>query len=202
MIDGAWVIAEGAVFDMYDEQQHVVHELPAMRRHWVGIDYGTSNPFSAILLGLGDDDRLYAVAEWRYDSRARRRQMTDAQYSAAVRRWLDGLGVVPEWTFIDPSAASYSAQLWSDGHPGVARADNSVLDGIRSVSNALDGGLLYVHRSCEGLLGELPGYAWSEEAAARGEDRPIKANDHSVDALRYAVHSIAHEWRHLLAQAA
>ncbi|QTL87603.1 hypothetical protein FMM49_19305 [Streptomyces rimosus subsp. rimosus] len=28
--------------------------------------------------------------------------------------------------------------------------------------------------------------------------RPVEANDHSVDALRYAVHSTAHEWRHLL----
>jgi PBSX family phage terminase large subunit len=200
MILGEWVVAEGAVYDMYDEQQHVVDELPTMRRHWLGIDYGTTAPFSAVLLGHGDDDRLYAVAEWRYDSRARHRQMTDAQYSAAVRKWLTFLGVEPEWTFIDPSAASYSAQLWSDGHPGVARADNSVLDGIRSVSNALDAGLLCIHRSCEGLLDEIPGYAWSEEAAARGEDRPVKANDHSVDALRYAVHSTASEWRHLIAQ--
>ncbi|WP_432110796.1 PBSX family phage terminase large subunit [Streptomyces sp. YPW6] len=202
MIDGAWVVAEGAIYDCYDEQRHVVDELPAIRRHWLGIDYGTTAPFSAVLLGLGDDDRLYACAEWRYDSRARHRQMTDAQYSAAVRGWLAELGVEPEWTFIDPSATSFSAQLWADGHPGVARADNSVLDGIRSVSNVLDADLLLIHRSCEGLLDELPEYAWSEEAAARGEDKPIKANDHSVDAARYAVHSTAHEWRHLLTQAA
>ncbi|QKW51695.1 PBSX family phage terminase large subunit [Streptomyces buecherae] len=202
MIDGAWVVAEGAVFDMYDEQRHVVDTLPPMRQHWVGVDYGTTNPFAAVLLGLGDDDRLYLCAEWRYDSRARRRQMTDTQYSAAVRRWLAELGVEPVWTFVDPSASSMSAQLWADGHPGVARADNSVLDGIRSMSNALDAGLLRIHRSCEGLLDELPQYAWSEEAAARGEDQPIKANDHSVDAARYALHSTVNEWRHLLTLAA
>ncbi|GAA0371717.1 PBSX family phage terminase large subunit [Streptomyces blastmyceticus] len=200
MIDGAWVLAEGSIYDMYDEQRHVVDALPEMRRYWLGIDYGTANPFSAVLLGLGPDDRLYAVAEWRYDSRAARRQMTDAQYSAAVRGWLDELGIVPEWTFVDPSAASFSTQLWTDEHPGVARADNAVLDGIRSVSNVLDAGLLYIHRSCEGLLTELPDYSWSEQAAARGEDQPAKVNDHSVDALRYAVQSTAHEWRHLIAQ--
>lgn len=200
MIDGAWVVAEGSIYDMYDEQVHVVDELPEMRRYWLGIDYGTVNAFAAVLLGLGADEGLYAVAEWRYDSRAHHRQMTDAAYSTAVRGWLDDLDVVPEWTFVDPSAASFSTQLWTDAHDGVARADNSVLDGIRSVSNALDAGLLRIHRSCEGLLSELPGYAWSEQAAARGEDQPIKANDHSVDALRYAVHSTAHEWRHLLAR--
>ncbi|MEV0410303.1 PBSX family phage terminase large subunit [Streptomyces sp. NPDC050448] len=202
MILGEWVVAEGAIYDAYDEQQHVVDELPPMRRYWVGIDYGTANPFASLLLGLGDDDRLYVVNEWRHDSRAAHRQMTDAQYSRAVRDWLAELDVVPEWTFIDPSAASYSNQLWADGHPGVTRAVNDVIDGIRSVSNALDAGLLRIHRSCEGLLGELPNYVWSEEAAARGEDKPVKKDDHSVDALRYVIHSTAHEWRPLLTHAA
>ncbi|MFD7262106.1 PBSX family phage terminase large subunit [Streptomyces sp. NPDC059874] len=202
MILGEWVVAEGAIYDAYDEALHVVDELPPMRRHWLGVDYGTANPFAALLLGLGDDDRLYVVSEWRHDSRAVHRQMTDAQYSRAVRDWLGELDVVPEWTFIDPSAASYSTQLWADGHPGVTRAVNDVIDGIRSVSNALDAGLLRIHRSCEGLLGELPTYVWSEEAAARGEDKPVKKDDHSVDALRYVIHSTAHEWRPLLAQAA
>ncbi|MEU5427856.1 terminase [Streptomyces olivoreticuli] len=189
MIDGAWVLAEGSIYDMYDEQRHVVDTLPEMRRYWLGIDYGTANPFSAVLLGLGPDDRLYAVAEWRYDSRAARRQMTDAQYSAAVRGWLDELGIVPEWTFVDPSAASFSTQLWTDEHPGVARADNAVLDGIRSVSNVLDAGLLYIHRSCEGLLTELPDYSWSEQAAARrGPSRQGQRSQRRCPALRRALH--------------
>ncbi|MER6360086.1 PBSX family phage terminase large subunit [Kitasatospora sp. NPDC001527] len=198
MIDGAWVVAEGSIYDCWDEQQHVVDELPPMLRHWLGVDYGTSNPFSAILLGLGEDGRLYACAEWRYDSRQKRRQMTDAQYSAALRGWLAGLGVDPEWTFLDPSAASFLAQLWEDGHPGVARARNEVLDGIRSTSTALAADLLLVHRSCEGLLSELPGYVWDPAGTAAGEDRPLKVNDHSCDALRYVVHSTAAEWRHLV----
>ncbi|MFC5720360.1 PBSX family phage terminase large subunit [Streptomyces gamaensis] len=198
MIEGAWVVAEGAIYDMFDEQRQVVDTLPPMRRTWLGIDYGTTNATAAVLLGLGTDDRLYAVAEWRYDSRITRRQLTDAQYSARIRTWLEQQGVEPEWTFVDPSAASFSVQLWNDGHPGVTRARNEVLDGIRSVSTALDSGLLYVHRSCEGLLSELPGYAWDPAASAKGEDRPIKRDDHSLDALRYAVHSTAHEWRHLI----
>ncbi|QKW08053.1 PBSX family phage terminase large subunit [Streptomyces sp. NA04227] len=199
MIDGAWVVAEGAVYDMFDEQRHVVDSLPAMRRHWLGVDYGTTNPFAAVLLGLGTDDRLYVVDEWRHDSRRAHRQMTDAQYSAAVRRWLDERNVVPEWTFVDPSAASFLNQLWSDGHPNIARARNDVLDGIRTTSTALDSGLLRIHSLCTGLLDELPAYAWSSEASERGEDKPLKRDDHSLDALRYVLQSTAQEWRQLLA---
>ncbi|GGW19876.1 phage terminase large subunit [Streptomyces libani subsp. rufus] len=198
MIDGAWVVAEGAVFDMWDEQQHVVDTLPPMVRYWCAADYGTTNPFAALVLGLGADDRLYVVSEWRHDSKTAHRQMTDAQYSEAVRAWLDRQNVEPEWTFIDPSAASFQTQLWADGHPGVTRADNEVKPGIRSVSSALAAGLLYVHESCTGLLDEIPGYSWDPAASAKGEDKPIKTADHSVDALRYVVHSTAHEWRHLI----
>jgi hypothetical protein len=100
--------------------------------------------------------------------------------------------------FVDPSAASFINQLWADGVPGVARAVNDVLDGIRSVSVALGSGLLSVHRSCAGLVTELPGYAWDDKAAKKGEDKPLKVNDHSCDALRYALHSTAHDWRGLI----
>jgi hypothetical protein len=106
--------------------------------------------------------------------------------------------VQPEWLFIDPSAASFMTQLWSDGVQGVAKANNDVRDGIRSVSVALGSGLVSVHRSCAGLLSELPSYAWDDKAAAKGEDKPLKINDHSVDALRYGLHSTQHDWRSLI----
>lgn len=204
---GEWCLASGAVYDMFDDTRHVVDILPTMRRWaYTGIDYGTTNAFSAVLIGYGDDDHLYAVSEYRYDSARELRQLTDAQYSVNVRRWLANVsrphegqrGVQPDWIFVDPSAASFMNQLWTDHVPGIAPADNSVLDGIRSVGVALGSGLLRVHRSCEGLLSELPGYAWDERAAERGEDKPLKTADHSVDALRYALHSTAHEWRHLI----
>jgi PBSX family phage terminase large subunit len=195
---GLWVMAEGAIYEAYDEATHVVDELPEMRRYWLGMDYGTVNATSVVLLGEGVDGRMYACAEWRHDSRKAQRQMTDAQYSAAIRAWLAELGITPEWSFVDPSAASFITQAYEDGFPNLAKATNDVVDGIRSVANLLAAGLLRIHRSCTGLLDELPGYVWDEKAAERGEDKPMKVNDHSVDALRYAVHSTSHEWRHLL----
>lgn len=203
-VNGEWCLAEGVVYDMWDDK-YVIDVIPQIYR-WiaVGIDYGTVNPLAALLVGLGDDQRLYVASEYRHDSKTARRQLTDAQYSRAVQDWLGTYehrgqrGVTPEWFFVDPSAASFMTQLWSDGVQGVTRAQNDVLDGIRSVGVALGGGLVSVHRSCTGLLREMPGYAWDDKASERGEDKPIKQDDHSVDALRYALHSTAHEWRQLL----
>ncbi|MEU4947714.1 PBSX family phage terminase large subunit [Streptomyces lavendulae] len=205
---GEWCLASGAVYEMFDAEKHVVDVMPTIKR-WtaVGIDYGTVNAFSAVLVGHGDDERLYVASEYRHDSRVAGRQLTDAEYSRNVRSWLANVrhpgqreirGVQPQWIFVDPSAASFMNQLWSDQVPGIAPAVNDVLDGIRSVSVALGSGVLRVHRSCAGLLGELPTYAWDERAAERGEDKPVKANDHSADALRYALHSTVHEWRGLI----
>lgn len=200
---GLWVMAEGAIYEAWDEAEHVVDKLPPMRRYWLGMDYGTVNPTSVILLGLGDDNRLYACAEWRHDSRKAMRQLTDAQYSEAIGAWLRDQGIRPEWSFVDPSAASFITQAFTDQSlPNLARANNEVVDGIRSVASLLAAGLLRVHRSCTGLIEEMPGYVWDEKAAEKGEDKPVKIADHSVDALRYAVHSTAHEWRHLLTLAA
>ena len=52
-----------------------------------------------------------------------------------------------------------------------------------------------IHRSCRGLIAELPGYAWDDAAANKGEVKPVKANDHSCDALRYAVATAQAVWR-------
>jgi PBSX family phage terminase large subunit len=202
---GEWCLAEGVIYDAFDEARHVVDLVPEISR-WmcVGLDYGTVNPFAALLLGIGADQRLYVASEYRHDSRVARRQMTDAQYSVGVRRWLSSYehrgqkGVTPSWVFVDPSAASFMTQLWSDGVPGVAKADNDVKDGIRSVSTAFGANILSIHRSCTGLLEELPAYVWDPKASEKGIDQPLKVDDHSVDGLRYGLHSSVNEWRHLL----
>ncbi|WP_454365472.1 hypothetical protein [Streptomyces ambofaciens] len=66
------------------------------------------------------------------------------------------------------------------------------------MSTAFGENVLSVHRSCTGLLEELPAYVWDAKASAKGIDQPLKVDDHSVDGLRYGLHSSVNEWRHLL----
>lgn len=205
-IEGLWVAAEGAVYDMFDEQRHVVDVVPVIRK-WLccSIDYGTVNPLHALLLGLGVDRRLYVVAEWRWDSRQRHRQLTDAEYSAKLREWLAAVkfpgsqlyGVSPERFIVDPSAASFIRQLHSD-HLSVMGADNAVLDGIRLTASLLGSRRLLISRSCKALIGELSSYVWDDAARLRGEDKPLKMNDHGADALRYGLRTTHQLWRGLI----
>jgi PBSX family phage terminase large subunit len=206
---GLWVMAEGAVYDMWDDDRNLVADVPRdqngvaqIRRWWIACDYGTTNPFVALLIGEGTDGRLYVVAEYRWDSKAQRRQLTDAQYSAALSTFMDQHlppGIMPERIFVDPSAASFIVQLHQDRVKDarlgrVAQADNAVLGGIRATATLLAMGLLKVNKACKGLIAEITGYVWDAKAQERGEDAPLKQADHGPDALRYGVNGTRTTW--------
>lgn len=200
---GQWVLAQGAVFDMFDDHHIVTDAQTPTIGQWicVGVDYGTTNPFAALLLGLGADGRLYLVREWRWDSKLQRRQLTDVEYSERLRGWLatvplpDGsVGVRPDRIIVDPSATSFRIQLHRDGLVST-KANNDVVDSIRTASSLFARDALRINAQCTGLLDEIPGYSWDDKAAQDGRDEPIKAGDHSIDAgLRYAIHTTRNVW--------
>jgi PBSX family phage terminase large subunit len=181
---GLWVAAEGAIYDMFDEGRHIVHDLPQFASIVVGVDYGTVNPTSFIALGYDFKARRWiAFKEYYYDSAARGRQKTDAEYAKDMQEFLKGIH--PSNVLVDPSAASFRATLRQQGTHGLTDANNSVLDGIRSVATGLTTGKLMIHESCTHLIEEFPGYVWDTKAQENGEDKPVKQGDHALDALRY-----------------
>lgn len=201
---GLWCSAEGAVYDMWDETKHVVawHELPLMRALLaVGVDYGTTNASAGILLGLGKDHRLYAVDEWADITRQGEANSTDWEQAASLEAWLGAphlpqdTPMRPRHVIIDPSAASFKAQLLADRVKGLTAANNAVADGIRNVASLLATGDLIISDRCTNLIREIPSYVWDTKASKRGEDRPVKKDDHFCDALRYAVHTTEPLWR-------
>jgi hypothetical protein len=101
----------------------------------------------------------------------------------------------PEVFAVDPSATSFRQQLFRYGIASVA-ADNDVLASIRTGSTLIASDNFYVVESgCPDLIREIPNYSWDDKAAALGEDKPIKINDHSVDAgLRYGTHTGRTGW--------
>ncbi|MGV8846384.1 PBSX family phage terminase large subunit [Tessaracoccus sp.] len=209
-IQGLWVQAEGAIFDSWDELEHVVTPdmIPAMDAVMaLGVDYGTTNATSGMLLGMAQE-KLWLLDEWAPKAEAGH-SLTDAEQSASLRKWLParrpGSGPdyapgadwrTPSWVYVDPAAASFRLQLYSDGMGNVAPAWNDVLPGIRLMSSLMATKRLKVSTACRNFLEEVPGYAWDPKATEEGEDAPIKANDHFLDGARYAIMSTTPMWRH------
>lgn len=195
---GEWVQAEGAIYDNWDPAQHVVKaaDVPPMERVLsLGVDYGTTNPTRGLLVGVAEA-KLWVLDEWAPAAG------TDATLSHSLRSWLASRPhadwQTPEWVFVDPAAASFKLQLFHDGQPGVRNGANDVIPGIRVISSLLSTNRLVVSDSCKHLIDQLPGYAWDPKATEKGEDKPLKINDHEVDALRYAVFTSRSLWRNVV----
>ncbi len=191
---GEWCLAEGLVYDMFDPDIHVVTDLPKMKRHFIGVDYGTGNPTVFLLIGQGVDDRFYVMREY-FHSGADGRQKTDSEYAKELKRFLPNHY---ENICIDPSAKSFILACKRINIDNIRKARNDVLDGIRSVSSLLSAGLLYYHKSCTNLINEKQAYSWDSKAQEKGEDKPIKANDHACDAERYSLFSNIKYWKSIL----
>jgi PBSX family phage terminase large subunit len=188
-IDGEWCQAEGAIYDMWDDQKHVIapDDLPdTFDSVFAACDYGTTNPFAAGIFGLLGNT-LYLVKEYHYDSRKQQRQKTDGEYAADMEVFLKGYGEIP--LIIDPSAASFRVEC-QKRNINVKYANNDVLNGIRFVSQLLASGRLLICRDCKETIREFTNYIWDANAQKRGIDAPVKQNDHHMDKLRYAVMSL------------
>lgn len=200
MVLAEWVAAEGAVYTAWNPGTMVMETPQLVQVFAVGIDYGTNHPTAGYAVGLGIDGRLHIFAEWSPNlSNDRHQRMTDAQLAESLQKWLSNLPEQPRFIYIDPSAASFRQEL-KTRYMRTHRADNSVLDGIRTVDSLLTNGDLKISPTCVRLIDEIPGYRWDAKASEKGRDQPIKESDDHCDGLRYTVYSCRHLWRGHLSQ--
>lgn len=194
-VRGMWVVAEGLVYQFDSEAEYTVSYDDARgadengedgRGHWlISIDYGTVNPFAALLWRI-TPDCAYVVDEYYWDSREIGRRLTDGEHYANVEK-LAGNRPVTE-IVVDPSAGSFKEEAWRRGRFDVIDADNDVRNGIAVTDLMLHRGAVKVSDRCGGTITEMGLYRWDDKAA---KDQVIKENDHAMDAMRYACMTVA-----------
>lgn len=185
---GLWVMAEGVIYDMFNEK---VHKVPTKEREYtkfyISIDYGTQNPTTFGLWGFFNGV-WYKVKEYYYDGRKKGRQKTDEEYYEDLVEFAEGYKIIK--LIIDPSAASFITLIRKKGKFSVKKAKNDVLKGIRNQATALTRGLIKYNDCCIETFREYASYVWDEKATERGEDKPLKQNDHCLDSDRYFVNTV------------
>lgn len=189
-IEGEWVLAEGVVYDFFDDANHVVDLPPGPASYYiVGVDYGTQNPTSFVMIGYNNRfyPNMWVEKEYYYDSRKTQRQKTDTEYAEDLVNFTKNYNV--KAIYVDPSAASFKVECASQHITTLADAQNDVLNGIRLLSKILNNGTLKICSNCKKIIEEFQTYRWDEKFGLKGEDRPLKENDHAMDALRYAIYT-------------
>ncbi len=196
---GKWVAAEGLVYPMFDEARHVLAAPPETEGEvYVSADYGIQNAtvFLAWRREAGTG-RWICLAESYYSGRDEKRQKTVAELADSLDALLGGLGaagrnaarVTPKRVILDPSAAALKVELRRRGYH-TQDADNDVANGINDVCTLLGADKLAFMPCCGNTIKEFGAYLWDAKAADRGEDAPVKENDHAMDAVRYFVRTL------------
>ena len=189
---GLWALAEGIIYDMLTEENYYESILDTTKwesTRYVCIDYGTTNPM-AVYSVYDNWTNAYVDDEYYYDSRAQGKQKTDQQYADEIEAFIARESQAIEAIILDPSAASFKAEMRSRGYR-VKDADNDVVVGIRVTASAFQQKKLLINkRNCPNLIGELGGYVWDETAKDRGVEKPVKERDHGCDSIRYFTNTI------------
>jgi PBSX family phage terminase large subunit len=182
-------------------------KMPEFERLCLSIDYGTQNAFAALLWGK-IKGIWYAYKGYYYSGRKTGVQKTDTEYlvdlektfSDEIARYRSAkeangknayMTTMPRKieTIIDPSAASFIALLEKQDWCSVQKAKNDVLDGIRDTAVAMKTGKIKVYSGIKEWQNEVKGYVWDEKAGEKGDEQPLKINDHYMDATRYFVYT-------------
>ncbi len=182
---GLWVVAEGAIYPMFREKEHLVPcEERKYDQYYISCDYGTMNPFSAGLWGRYKGV-WYRVKEYYHNGRASKNVRTDEQYYKDLETLAENLPI--RSVIVDPSAASFIACIRKHGRFNVTSAENDVLNGIRNVATCLQEKKILFNDCCKATVSEFKSYVWDEKS---GEDKPTKENDHAMDDIRYFVNTV------------
>lgn len=183
-IRGLWVIAEGIIYPMFGKDSIVPTVERKYTRYAISMDYGIQNPTAMLLWGFFDGV-WYQVDEFYHSGRETNQQKTDQDYYEDLER-LAGERYI-DYLIIDPSATSFIALVKQKRRFKVRRAKNDVIDGIQKTASAIQQGKIKVNDCCKCTIKEYGLYSWDMKAV---EDRPIKDNDHAMDATRYFVNTM------------
>lgn len=202
-IEGKWAVANGLVYDMFEDNLNIVKDsqIPyhEIEKWTIGVDYGTGNATAFLLLGKATNGIIYAVDEYFFAGRREAQeqgdyeaQKTDLEYAEDMKvfiedhRGITGKSYREIEIMTDPAANSFILQMRRMKMRS-KKANNDVIDGIRTVASYIGSERLKISENCKNLIKEIHTYSWDEKAQARGVDQVVKTNDHSCDALRYGL---------------
>ena len=200
MVEGKWVAAEGMVYPQF-KQSHIKplkrEMFGAGTRWYASIDWGGTS-MTAVCIYAVVDDRYYIFKEFC------RAQMMVSDVLDSINRIQRDYNI-PQFhsVFVDHNS-EHVLQCQNRGLL-IELADKSVVEGIETVRRIIREDRLIVNKdsiderdpnspdSPQGFAEEVMAYAYrapGERTLSGLDELPVKKNDHSCDAVRYALHSL------------
>lgn len=181
--------AEGLVYKEFDRSRHIYHDggvaVPkfmygAKQRNIEyeyigGIDFGYQNPAAVLHIYYGKEH--YWVDDEFYKRNRTDRQVAEYAKSCEFQS-----------VYADPESKGGVEELVQLGCNvrDVVKGKGSVERGIQKVRELLIAGRLHINAKCLNLILEFESYAYDEPSEGKNyNEKPVKMDDHALDALRY-----------------
>lgn len=169
---------QGLVYKEFSREKHLYEVLPENTYESLGgVDFGFRNPAGVLDIRYAKE-RFWVEDEWY------KRERTDAVIADYVK------ACKFDEVYPDPESAGGIQELIQRAVNvrEVIKSKGSIVAGINKVKEAFITGKLKINKRCVNLISELEMYSYDDEKGDRNEDeKPVKANDHLLDALRYVV---------------
>lgn len=198
---GRFVHFAGMVYEEFSPRLHVIperhHGVPAGARVYVGIDPGMRHMAAVIWAYLTPEDTMVVFDELALQGHTVK-GVCDAIKLVNQKHGDGKLPLLPNWYVIDPSARNIMHQTgrsdqmeFTDNGIITILGQNAVTAGINRVKERLQTNRLLITANCQVLIDEFRKYRWSTPSRALDDpkEKPVKTDDHLLDALRYLVAS-------------
>ena len=146
--------------------------MPECDDYFYGLDFGYNNPSGLVKVGIKDKEHY--VEELLYES-----FLTNSQLIEKMKT----LELGHKYIYCDSAEPQRIEELKKAGFSAKA-SDKDVAKGIDTVKSHR----LFITKNSVNLLKEVKSYSYKQKDEIV-LDEPVKANDHLLDAMRYAIHT-------------
>ena len=179
---GNWGIAEGLVYDNFEELEFNIDEVKKRRniKSAFGLDFGYTNDPTAFIASLVDlDSNEIFIFDEHYQKAMSNKDITSMiKYKGYSKETIVGDSSEPK--SIDDIRRNGIYRI-----KAAKKGKDSILNGIQYIQDFK----IYVHPKCENTLIELSNYVWDTKNG-NVINKPIDDYNHLMDALRYSLEDI------------
>lgn len=177
--DGDWGVAEGLVFENFEVKEFDwVKKLKEKQVVAHGSDFGFTQDPTTLISTIVD---LKNKELWIYDEHYQRGMLTDEIYQMYLDKGLKNAKIIA-----DSAEKRLITEIKRKGisnlKPSI-KGQGSIMQGVQFIQ----GFKIYVHPTCEHTIEELNTYTFEQDKDGNWLNKPIDANNHLMDALRYSL---------------
>lgn len=188
---GEWVIAEGAIYDNFDTNVHVIkHDPKKIHETNICCDYGVSTVTTFGVMSYtknSEGNTYYLHDETYYDAQEKGVTQSDSDRVNTLVQLQNKHKLNRKNTiFLPHDAASLKAECKKDKRikMKVRTYRPDTYEDILKIQNLFNNNQFFIHESCKNSITQAQTYSWDIKAQQRGEDKPLKINDHCPDMWR------------------